>query len=754
MGTSTAEVEQQPDEDRACAPSVRVARLLSATEAGIAARLIETARAVVFACGDEALALKGFASVEELTPAQVRRWRAEAKADAVTELQVSTGRGAEECRHLVALACAPASVRGPVIEALDAGTTSWRQVQAFWRRCARLEPGGATAVAETLFGQDAALMARERLDPDGEPVDEPWQHQRYATALEREATAVEGVDVTAERTRRREAYAARRVSTTVDQDGTGTITIGSDLIRVCGAYARLDRAARLLRKAGDERSLDQLRSDIATMLLVHGHIPGDHAGTAGSRADGCAEQDGDVLLDDLWSPAQEEKSAQVLAGMPTIAMQVVVPWDTLTSSVACTRCGHGRTTPPDDRRQEQRHGGTGALLSRRLATHAPAPERGAAAAQGRSVPAAGTVSPGPQGAGVVRGQVGQILGSAGRPGVFISPGHARELALTPGSTLHRLLVDPADGRLIERTIATYRPDADMRWQIITADVTARVPWSTHPASACELDHVQPWTGEDGGGQTTEANLAALPIRPHQAKTARKHAAIINERRDLTWTTLLAQSSPTRVHDYRQYLARIRYQMDADEFPDTLVAEDIDHAARAAYREGAHSTVAGQQRAAADHGGYPAPDWARLRSVPNPGHPSRTLPVAMVDTTDPQAREALRDLASQALYAALVTRGPKATLEDLDDLPGATEHGGQTGGWMFVTHRRDGVRRPGPAPDQPTPEQLLDTDPSYSRHLGFGTRNSSPGAGRASDSRSAPEQDRPWGSSEDHGPPPF
>lgn len=184
MGTSTAEVEQQPDEDRACAPSVRVARLLSATEAGIAARLIETARAVVFACGDEALALKGFASVEELTPAQVRRWRAEAKADAVTELQVSTGRGAEECRHLVALACAPASVRGPVIEALDAGTTSWRQVQAFWRRCARLEPGGATAVAETLFGQDAALMARERLDPDGEPVDEPWQHQRYATALD------------------------------------------------------------------------------------------------------------------------------------------------------------------------------------------------------------------------------------------------------------------------------------------------------------------------------------------------------------------------------------------------------------------------------------------------------------------------------------------------------------------------------------------------------------------------------------------
>lgn len=172
MSTAAPQMEQA-DEERSCAPSLRVARLLSVTEAGLAARLIETARAVVFACGDEALVLKGFTSVAELTPAQVRKWRAEAKADAVAELQVCTGRGAEECRHLVALGCAPGQVRTLVIAALDNGIASWRQVQAFWRRCARLDLDGAIAVAETLFGQDASLMAKERLDPDGEPTDVP-----------------------------------------------------------------------------------------------------------------------------------------------------------------------------------------------------------------------------------------------------------------------------------------------------------------------------------------------------------------------------------------------------------------------------------------------------------------------------------------------------------------------------------------------------------------------------------------------------
>src|SRR5690606_25392376 len=67
---------------------------------------------------------------------------------------------------------------------------------------------------------------------------------------------------------------------------------------------------------------------------------------------------------------------------------------------------------------------------------------------------------------------GPVVGQAPLPGVawsgtvaellglhpaFLTPGQARELALAPGTTMHRILVDPADGRCIERTIASYRP---------------------------------------------------------------------------------------------------------------------------------------------------------------------------------------------------------------------------------------------------------------------------------------------------------
>ncbi|RIK14463.1 MAG: hypothetical protein DCC50_11110 [Acidobacteria bacterium] len=134
---------------------------------------------------------------------------------------------------------------------------------------------------------------------------------------------------------------------------------------------------------------------------------------------------------------------------------------------------------------------------------------------------------------------------------FITDGQARELALLPGTTLHRLVTDPRDGRLVERTITTYRPDADMRRQVIAADVYSRAPGPRTTAPGGELDHVTPhgWAG----GPTTETNLALLAKRPHRYKTDQQWQVTIGARRDLTITTLLGQVVTTRVHDYRTYL---------------------------------------------------------------------------------------------------------------------------------------------------------------------------------------------------------
>ena len=134
---------------------------------------------------------------------------------------------------------------------------------------------------------------------------------------------------------------------------------------------------------------------------------------------------------------------------------------------------------------------------------------------------------------------------------FITDGHARELALLPGTTLHRLVTDPRDGRLVERTITAYEPDTDMRRQVKAADVYSRAPGPRAWSGAGELDHVTPhgWAG----GTTTETNLALLARRPHRYKTDKQWHVTIGARRDLTFTTLLGQVATTRVHDYRTYL---------------------------------------------------------------------------------------------------------------------------------------------------------------------------------------------------------
>ncbi|ANS80037.1 hypothetical protein SGUI_2641 [Serinicoccus hydrothermalis] len=211
---------------------------------------------------------------------------------------------------------------------------------------------------------------------------------------------------------------------------------------------------------------------------------------------------------------------------------------------------------------------------------------------------------------------------------YLTPGHARELALAPGTTLSRLLTDPADGRLIERTQSTYRPDTAMRTQIHAADVHSRAPGTGHPATSCELDHVTPWTGppdpttgQAPGGTTTETNLVTLDKRHHQLKTLGIATATINHLRDLTWTTLLGHTTTTRTHDYRHY------------------------------------------------------------HTPPPQPPHEQDTPAHQQHADPDAQ---RDLLNRALYTLLSERGPDALLTDHDDHPGTGDHGGPLSRWMFIT----------------------------------------------------------------------
>ncbi|MFC6420213.1 hypothetical protein [Ornithinimicrobium tianjinense] len=576
--------------------TVLALRSIAASRAVADAELIAASRALLARVQERVLAQRDLVGIE-LTKTQQATVASAARSLAAAELELAAGFGVGEARTLIKAASAPGDLARLVEDALRRGESSWPLVRAFHEATAGLGPAQRLLVAQSLFGPDPALAAADRLDPDGDLHGRPWGYQAFSAALESEVTAARAADPEDERNRRARAYERRRVSVRVHDDGTATLRVTGPSASIVAGGQRLDRAARTLRRQGDPRTLDQLRADTAQTLLMYGTVPlpgtgadadtdtdtatggtstphtttsadtpttgdatdahgdeeqgvkgsgregsggecggddgggddgsgGDGSGGDGSESQG-DERDQDALFDDALAPDDIQHMLRVLNALPTVTLQVVVPYAALAGGFAvCVRCGHTSELgdhppdgpPPDGPRADG------------PPPDGPPPD-GRPAARSR-----------------LRGRVAQVLGP--NP-FFITDHHARELALFPGTTLHRLVTDPLDGRLVERSIATYRPDTDMRRQVIAADQLSRAPGPRTGAHAGELDHVTPYGW--AGGSTSELNLALLAKRPHRFKTEGLWHLSLDTRRDLTVTTLLGQVVTTRTHDYRTYL---------------------------------------------------------------------------------------------------------------------------------------------------------------------------------------------------------
>lgn len=595
-----------PDDDLKSEALTRI-RSLAAARASIEANILSSTRDMAADIGQELLRDKGFVDVDELTSGGRRRWRAETKRLACAELEVCLGVGIKEARHMVGLACAPLPVRDHVEGALRHGVITWGHARGFWSRCGSLQAETAAMIAESLFGTNAATAVAERRHPDGTLREQPWFSAEYWAALEREAVRAEGQDVLADRERRAHAREQRHTHLRVDDDSTATFFLTGPVTTLAAVYARVDRCARSLRKAGDARTLAQLRSDVAQTLLLHGQIIPPKTES-----------------DPLITPRCADDIAQIASAQAPVHLQVVVPWDILTGQACCTKCSSGRAHAAPNLRSPS------------------GPHRASQQNKGPS-------------------DVAEVLGAYP---AFITPAHVRELALAPGTTLSRILIDPADGRLVERSIKTYRPDAAMRRQIIAADVSSRAPGRRGSAANCELDHVTAWSD---GGKTTEPNLCLTGVSHHQLKTEGWWSSKLGSSRDVTWETLLGQRATTRVHDYRQYL-----------------------------RQGA--TV------------------------------GETAQVAFESNLDddPNAEFAL-DRACLALYAALAHRDPHDLLTGTDDIHGATDHNSDLDGWISINHRdANGRTRLGAPAGHPTLPQVLGMPDTDKRPTSIATPWSGPG----------------------------
>uniref|UniRef100_UPI002117C3B5 HNH endonuclease signature motif containing protein n=1 Tax=Ornithinimicrobium faecis TaxID=2934158 RepID=UPI002117C3B5 len=425
----------------------------------------------------------------------------------------------------------------------------------------------SAAVANGLFGNDPKASVSERLDSAGEFLGGPWRHREFYRALDREVHKIKGRDPQSTKKTREDNLAANDTRVLVEDNGTAQVMIGCTATQGAAIADRIDKAARAARKAGDTRTQTQLRAATSIALLLHGTA--DLAGLPDDPA--------------LVTVEQSEQLTKILHGLPAAQLNVIVPLNTLIGTTPdglapvdaegnpipaafaapSTAAGHPTAGQPGTRASSSCtcECTCGAEADESFTDRAPddgrtgqdCPDPGSAGPDcppQQAAPeqaASGTQPPPTPGEADGEVGVGEVIG---KHSVFLTPDEVRTLALTPGSTMHRLLTDPATGVLVERSIKAYPFDAGMRAHIIAADVFCRMPGCVKPASIAQIDHVQ----EHGtpGGHTCIANGQPLDTPDHDLKTKKLWDAVIHANRDVTWTTLLGRIYTTKAHDYRQY----------------------------------------------------------------------------------------------------------------------------------------------------------------------------------------------------------
>jgi hypothetical protein len=190
------------------------------------------------------------------------------RSAAAREIQVATGLPITQCQRRVWLAaCEPERV-APVREGMRLGRVTFARALTLTEATADLDAFTAAAVATRVL--------RPLTGPDGLPLPmtAPLSQATFSARLRTQLVLAHGVVGQAKRTYA-EAVRARRCSAEPHPDGTGALFLTGDGPRITAAAGRIDRIARRLRRAGDSRTLEQLRADVACDLLLAGWIPND-----------------------------------------------------------------------------------------------------------------------------------------------------------------------------------------------------------------------------------------------------------------------------------------------------------------------------------------------------------------------------------------------------------------------------------------------------------------------------------------------
>ncbi|HEU4329812.1 MAG TPA: HNH endonuclease [Lapillicoccus sp.] len=185
----------------------------------------------------------------------------------VDEVALATGLPEGRVADRLTLALDEEQRATPLLDALSRGEVTLARALRIQHATRELDPEVARAVALRLLARNSDGSVRS--------------HRSFTRELRRQV-AVHTPDP---RAARAEALSQRCAYGWLEADGTGRLTVTGDGARITAALDRVDGLARHLRAAGDQRTLAQLRSDVALDLLLYGWADAESgAGTFVSQA--------------------------------------------------------------------------------------------------------------------------------------------------------------------------------------------------------------------------------------------------------------------------------------------------------------------------------------------------------------------------------------------------------------------------------------------------------------------------------------
>lgn len=355
---------------------------------------------------------------------------------------------------------------------------SWELTHNHPRILAALSDGILTERAAFTLVDELSTLTDESQLREAETALLDWARthplQRIKQAARREAARRDAAALDRIRTRTLSERSIRMIS---DNCGAADLISTHDAVHAAAAMTSLTNAAMKLRRAGDQRSLDQLRADIALhrMLGNPDHAFG-HPVSKPSRG--------------LAEPADE----QVATSLPT------------------DRSSLGGSFARPSQQSSVRGESSGAA-GVEVVIHASAAELEA----------------------ILQGQPGSG-GELDGHGPLPQSALADALTKTTGPLRSKVRWHLAD-RVPESNPERYNPCAELDRWIRHRDRRCRFPGCNRPAAFCDLDHRDPFAPDDpSGGRTTAANLHALCRHHHRLKHRGGWTIRRNADGTTTWTS--------------------------------------------------------------------------------------------------------------------------------------------------------------------------------------------------------------------------